>query len=116
MSALKKINQKQAVSAIANLESFEASALRAFRALTVRDGYLSGRLYGDDLERFRAVCANVDNIDDMPYIVFSYGTPIAWYHGGEWNLATAKFSVTTSKHQSIVRRATGFIVGKGVAA
>lgn len=115
MSALNRINQKQAVSAIANLESFEASALRAFRMHTT-PGHMTGRLYGDDLERFLAVCANPNNIDDMPYVVFSYGTPIAWYHGGEWNLATAKFSVTTSKHQNIVRRATGFIVGKGVAA
>ena len=108
---LKKINQKQAVLAIASLESFEASALRGFRMLTTR-GHMTGRLYGDDLERFLAVCANPNNIDDMPYVVFSYGTPIAWHHGGEWGLVSAKFSVTTSKHQSVVRRATGYPIGR----
>lgn len=40
------------------------------------------------------------------YIVWSYFTPIAWgTHGHELYIPAAKYSVTTSKHQSIVRRA-----------
>jgi hypothetical protein len=39
------------------------------------------------------------------YIVYSYGTPIAWHHAGGWSLPAIKYSVSTSKHQSLVRRA-----------
>ena len=40
------------------------------------------------------------------YIVYSYATPIAWrYTNGEWHLSNQRHSVTTSKHQSRVRRA-----------
>ena len=39
------------------------------------------------------------------YIVYSYATPIAWFKNGEWQLPNHKYSVTTSKHQSIVRKA-----------
>ena len=40
------------------------------------------------------------------YVVYSYDTPIAWYSiPGGWHVVTQKFSRTTSRHQSIVRRA-----------
>jgi len=39
------------------------------------------------------------------YVVYSYGTPIAWHHAGGWEIPAVRYSVTTSKHQSIVRRA-----------
>lgn len=43
--------------------------------------------------------------ENPDYIVYSYGTPIAWHHAGGWSLPAIKYSVTTSKHQSLVRRA-----------
>lgn len=49
----------------------------------------------------------------MVYRVYSYSTLIAektWYGDeGEWNtyLNDTKYSVTTSKHQNIIRRAWG---------
>ena len=39
------------------------------------------------------------------YVVYSYGTPIAWHHAGGWSVPSVRYSVTTSKHQGIVRRA-----------
>jgi len=39
------------------------------------------------------------------YVVYSYGTPIAWHHVGGWSVPSVRYSVTTSKHQGIVRRA-----------
>ena len=43
--------------------------------------------------------------DNPSYIIWSYGTPIAWYGTHGWNVPAIKYSPTTSKHQSIVRRA-----------
>jgi hypothetical protein len=47
----------------------------------------------------------VEDIKYAEYIVYSYSTPIAWFYGGGWNVTTDRFSATTSRHQSIVRRA-----------
>jgi hypothetical protein len=47
---------------------------------------------------------------DKPiYVVFSYGTPIAWRTAGDqgacgWTIPAVRYSVTTSKHQGIARR------------
>lgn len=63
------------------------------------------RLSGDDLARWRA--------DDLTiaYVVTSYDTPIAWmtcepFHDPVWYFVKDKFSVTTSKHQSLIRTMT----------
>jgi hypothetical protein len=44
-------------------------------------------------------------LDQPSYIVYSYGTPIAWYCDKGWFIPDAKYSTTTSKHQNYVRRA-----------
>lgn len=62
-----------------------------------------GRLGGIDRIQFnRAV--DEGHID---FIVMSYQTPIAWYNKTlkKWHVVQEKFSVTTSKHQTITRRA-----------
>lgn len=41
--------------------------------------------------------------DDF-YVVFSYATPIAWFANGKWTMPDVKYSVTTSRHQSVVKR------------
>ena len=46
--------------------------------------------------------ADADSID---YVVWSYGTPIAWHHEDGWTMPEKRYSVTTSKHQGQVRRA-----------
>jgi hypothetical protein len=47
----------------------------------------------------------LDELKGVEYIVYSYGTPIAWFKNGEWTIPALKYSVTTSKHQNYVRRA-----------
>jgi hypothetical protein len=90
------MNQRQAVTAIAYREPFQASALSGENGPT----YHAGRLYGEDLEQFRA------DRDSIVYTVMSYATPIAWVRqDGSAHIVAQRFSVTTSKHQSIVRRA-----------
>jgi restriction endonuclease S subunit len=44
-------------------------------------------------------------LDRPDYIVYSYGTPIAWHSNSGWFMPNCKYSVTTSKHQNYVRRA-----------
>jgi hypothetical protein len=43
--------------------------------------------------------------DSCSYIVFSYRTPIAWLSNGAWVVPTARYSVTTSQHQGLIRAA-----------
>lgn len=59
------------------------------------------RLGGDDLGQWRD-----DNEECLiDYVVYSYSTPIAWHRSGlGWYIVDQKFSPTTSKHQSIIRR------------
>ena len=42
--------------------------------------------------------------ENPSYIIYSYGTPIAWYGTHGWHIPALKYSVSTSKHQSLVRR------------
>ena len=48
----------------------------------------------------------IDGLDGRypTYVVFSYSTPIAYCQDGAWYVVQQKFSVTTSKHQGVVRR------------
>lgn len=79
--------------AIRDREPFQTSG--ALRAESRRLGaWDSGRLYGPDLDRFYLDAANIT------YVVFSYATPIAWVANGVPYRVRAKFSMTTSKHQS----------------
>lgn len=45
--------------------------------------------------------ADANRID---YIVWSYGTPIAWHTEDGWTMPDARYSATTSRHQGQVRR------------
>lgn len=40
----------------------------------------------------------------IDFVVWSYGTPIAWHTGNGWRMPDRRYSVTTSRHQSQVRR------------
>jgi hypothetical protein len=44
-------------------------------------------------------------LDQPDFIVYSYGTPIAWHSNSGWFMPNCKYSVTTSKHQNYVRTA-----------
>lgn len=42
----------------------------------------------------------------IDYVIYSYATPIAYRTAdGQWTIPDAKYSVTTSKHQSTIRYA-----------
>ena len=42
----------------------------------------------------------------VDYIVYSYGTPIAWHRTDTgWAVPDVRYSVTTSRHQGVVRLA-----------
>lgn len=57
-----------------------------------------GRLTGDAWQTWR--------LSDPSYVIRSYGTPIAWYDPRlGWIMPDTRYSVTTSRHQSIVRSA-----------
>ena len=53
-----------------------------------------------------AVLYATHDIVEIDYVVYSYGTPIAYRTAaGEWTIPSAKYSVTTSKHQGTTRYA-----------
>lgn len=91
---MKQMNQRDAIHYIATRQDFKASALSGNY---VKFTPLSGRLDLAEYEKLREAHAD--------YVVFSYGTPIAWYTADGWYVVEQKFSVTTSKHQNYVRRA-----------
>jgi len=91
---MKQMNQRDAVHYIATRQEFKASALMGTR------NYLgTGRLDQDETARL------AHDIGTLKYLVYSYGTPIAWHTAEGWYVVEQKFSVTTSKHQNYVRRA-----------
>lgn len=66
----------------------------SFRGVNQKDG--TGRLEGDTLAEFRAA--------DVTYVVYSYGTPIAWVtRSGLVRIPGTRYSVTTSNHQGLAR-------------
>lgn len=56
-----------------------------------KDGYVS---YGRLDNEYRESASKAD------YVIYSYGTPIAWHGPDGWNFPDEKYSVTTSRHQS----------------
>lgn len=64
-----------------------------------------------------------DSVKDADYVVYSYATPIAWhisYDTGSavanprWVMPNEKYSLTTTRHQAIIRTALGdFMNGEG---
>lgn len=95
------INQRHARWAIADRMTFRAGALSAerfHRGSSTHEGAMSGDAY----EQWRADC----DADRVAYVVRSYYTPIAWFTVDRgWIVPQDKYSVTTSRHQGIVRRA-----------
>lgn len=92
---MKQLNQRDAMHYIATRQEFKASALMGTFAHIG-----TGRLDIEEHARYNeAIALGVD------YLVYSYGTPIAWHTLEGWYVVEQKFSVTTSKHSNYVRRA-----------
>lgn len=83
--------------AIQNRRAFDAGNLSASTGIST-----TGSLRGDNLE---ALLSAVDR-HALTYVVYSYQTPIAWHTDDlGWTIPDTKYSVTTSNHQGVVRRA-----------
>ena len=91
---MKQVNQRDAEHYIATRQEFRASALEG-RVY----GVGNGRLDPEETARYN------QDLNSVIYWVYSYSTPIAWYTPEGWYTVSQKFSMTTSKHQSVVRRA-----------
>lgn len=97
----KRINNRQVPLAVANRERFYngTGSLTGASVTAVRPtrGWM-------DEDKFRELMKLVEK-GEVFYIVYSYATPIAVaFSNGEWEMLDGKYSVTTSKHQSLVRR------------
>ena len=102
---LKRVTNEQAVACIAKLEEFRNNgssnqpsfyAVRVSTAKVLNTGWLEGAEREAMLDAMEA--------GDVNYVVYSYQTPIAYVARGELVLIEQKFSPTTTKHQSFVRR------------
>jgi hypothetical protein len=91
---MKQMNQRDAIHYIATRQEFKASALSGNL-----DYSGTGRLNDEEMAILGKAMGTLD------YLVYSYGTPIAWHTAEGWYVVEQKFSVTTSKHQNYVRRA-----------
>jgi len=94
--AYSKIVNKDATSYIQNRINFKASNFYGynFSLATEPSGIPTGRLNSDLVALLHR--------DEPLYIVYSYGTPIAWYGRYGWHSPAVRYSSTTSRHQSIV--------------
>jgi hypothetical protein len=94
------LNQKDAEHYIVNRKQFTASALRGSSC----KGWVpeAGRL---NAEEYAKLDQTVRYGSEWVYVVWSYDTPIAWFDEEGWYVVNQKFSVTTSKHQNLIRRA-----------
>ena len=99
----KQVNQRDAEHYIATRQEFTASALSGFHKDYTPH---AGRL--DEEEYAKLTEASAQN--RFLYVVYSYGTPIAWHDSQGWYIVEQKFSRTTSKHQNLVRRAASLLV------
>jgi len=95
---MKQMNQRDAIHFIATHQEFKASALSGkIEEYTPHSGRLDNEEIPKLIEAFNEFSV---------YVIYSYGTPIAWHtEGNGWYVVAQKFSVTTSKHQNYVRRA-----------
>ena len=92
MTATRTSNQK-AHEFIANRIAFTGNNLYGIVTSFDSDDYTYGRIpqeFGHQLK-----------LDRPDYIVYSYGTPIAWHSNSGWFMPNCKYSTTTSKHQKI---------------
>ena len=79
-------------------------------------GSLSGEVAGAYVYTGKMPKTEAENLrhlvecDEVAYVVYSYVTPIAYIlRDGEYIVPDARYSVTTSKHQSTIRYALSMI-------
>ncbi len=90
--AAKRANQRNAGESIVKKEEFKASNFTGVAGSTD-----TGWMPHEEAEKYRS--------SNPSYTVKSYGTPIAWHGDSGWQVSGTKYSSSTSRHQSVVRRA-----------
>ena len=90
------------VTAIAERMDFQGSNLRGERVgRALRRSFGTGRASRDTVDAMDAAW----NADTLDYVVYSYATPIAWHDTvSGWHVPSDRYSVSTSRHQGVVRR------------
>lgn len=101
----KQVNQRDAEHYIETRQEFTASALSGVNVNLSGLNGAYGRLNAEEFARFK------QDETRIQYAVYSYGTPIAWHTEAQgWYIVEQKFSMTTSKHQNLVRKAANLLV------
>lgn len=99
------LNYRQIPFAVRDRESFTGNSMHAEWVGPggyVRTGYLPDK----ETTVLDHVLADAKRLGEATYIVFSYGTPIAWGMAGRsLDVPDVKYSATSSRHQSAVRNA-----------
>lgn len=92
-------SQNAIVTAIGERSTFVVNTMSG-RQVGNMDTYSTSQMPAAERDRF---------LSDRPqYVIWSYGTPIAWVTGdGRQVVSSTRYSVTTSNHQGIVKRAFG---------
>ena len=94
--AYSAIANRDATSYIQNRINFKASNFYGYNMPLSKDCFqiATGRLNSDLVALLHK--------DEPLYVIYSYGTPIAWYGRYGWHAPAVRYSSTTSRHQSIV--------------
>lgn len=102
MEKVTRTNLRNAGSFIRNREAFAAGG-NAYGEPNFRGNFPNtaetGRLSYEEAMQF------AEHMLSMDFVVYSYGTPIAWHYDNGWYLVEQKFSSSTGRHQSTVRNA-----------
>lgn len=93
-----KVSNREAAPLIAKREPFT----NATRPKNARPGSFRGELEFQTQGHLPAVFLTWTLLG-ASYVVYSYETPLAWYHDGVWHYASVAYSPTTSEHQHILR-------------
>lgn len=97
-----RLNYQQIRTALAERVPFEGNSMSA-DYVNPHHGITTGYLPDHDRNYLRADMHTAATQGIPFYLVKSYGTPIAWAYGVTVREPEVRYSVTTSKHQSIVR-------------
>lgn len=88
-----------------------ADVLRRRADFNPESAALRGR-EGDDVSYGRLPLEYRADVAGAEYVVYSYGTPIAWTcDGAPWTVPAESYSLTTTRHQNVIRAALDVLDG-----
>ncbi len=99
-------NRRKIIDGITDLDNFMIGSMRGG---WYPDG--TGPTLGKLADADPGSAAALKAISGPVYVVYSYGTPIAWHVAcgrNDWTVPDVRYSVTTSHHLSLTRQAITF--------